>query len=253
VGVGETDAVVLCISPIPEVVFVSHSEEDCVDRTEKVKKIWKPKERTESETEEKNRALRLSESLETHKALWAETSFTRHGVGLSQTETKPIQTLKPPTVTLKSEVKKREKDKACGPAFLETHKAPWAETSFTRHRVGLSQTETKPIQTLKPPTVTLKSEVKKREKDKACGPALQFYIVIRLWRGFVILADSAKENSQDERNDAEDEPPAKLSSAVVKVYEAMTLPEPAPRHFPKKKDPKMVNRSRRMLASFLPF
>ena len=35
-----------------------------VDRTEKVKKIWKPKERTESETEEKNRALRLSESLE---------------------------------------------------------------------------------------------------------------------------------------------------------------------------------------------
>ena len=53
-----------------------------------------------------------------------------------------------------------------------THKAPWAETSFTRHGVGLSQTETKPIQTLKPPSVTLKSEVKKREKDKACGPAL---------------------------------------------------------------------------------
>ena len=29
----------------------------------------------------------------------------------------------------------------------------------------------------------------------------------------------------------------------------MTLPEPAPRHFPKKKDPKMVNRSRRMLVN----
>ncbi|KAF3611482.1 hypothetical protein DY000_02046436 [Brassica cretica] len=95
-----------------------------VDRTEKVKKIWKPKERTESEIEEKNRALRLSESLETHKAPWAETSFTRHGVGLSQTETKPIQTLKPPTVTLKSEVKKREKDKACGPALYGSEPCP---------------------------------------------------------------------------------------------------------------------------------
>ncbi|KAG5414642.1 hypothetical protein IGI04_002209 [Brassica rapa subsp. trilocularis] len=113
----------------------------------------------------------------------------------------------------------------------------------------------------------------------------QFYIIIRLWRGFVILADSAEENDLRLRGmtqkmillQSRDFLPPLLRYAKTNmetqvedlkvkikvtrsymaiilevgprgmVYESMTLPEPAPRHFPKKKDPKMVNRSRIML------
>ncbi|CAF2115180.1 unnamed protein product [Brassica napus] len=145
---------------------------------------------------------------------------------------------------------------------------------------------------------------------------------VRLLRGFVTLVDSAEEDSQAlllatkarrgflrpaERNDVEDEPPAKrrLSSAVVKEtqvdgegvsndgnethvsagengnpdqsdkkldggqhrgswsqrdaeqrgikkgYEAIALPEPAPRQLPKNEDPNLVKRNRRMLGNLL--
>lgn len=94
-----------------------------VDKGDKVKKIWRPKETATSgtcsvsEVEKEKEILGLRKRLEMDKSPRAETSFTKHGMGLQETEQKPIQ-MKPATAlfTAKHEIKSRVKDKTCGPA-----------------------------------------------------------------------------------------------------------------------------------------
>ncbi|KAH0902668.1 hypothetical protein HID58_042171 [Brassica napus] len=239
-----------------------------VDKGDKEKKIWKPKGTltsetcSVSETEKKNEIIDLRD-----KTPRAETSFTRHGMGLQEEESKPIQNQKTATATTSHERKNREKDKSCGPGKYELEepivlkkrfqqlesneeillrsstvspaalidnshssgsasdddlpgytpvssdkqltrlwfkyqfntktvgsvwysalsttsklakkkneiidlrdKTPRAETSFTRHGMGLQEEESKPIQNQKTATATTSHERKNREKDKSCGP-----------------------------------------------------------------------------------
>ncbi|KAJ4889036.1 Uncharacterized protein Rs2_28784 [Raphanus sativus] len=67
--------------------------------------------------EKKNETMGLREKLEIDESPKAETSFTKHGMGLQETEVKPIQKQTATALsTAKRENKNREKDKTCGPA-----------------------------------------------------------------------------------------------------------------------------------------
>ncbi|KAL0874952.1 hypothetical protein Bca101_024657 [Brassica carinata] len=107
-----------------------------VDRSDKDKKIWKPKETTVSETcsvsetEKKNETMDLSDKLEMVMTPRAETSFTKHGMGQHGREPKPIQIQKPATAILSLENKNRVKDKDCGPALYGLQEPITLKNSF---------------------------------------------------------------------------------------------------------------------------
>ena len=91
-----------------------------VDKGDKEKKIWKPKGTltsetcSVSETEKKNETIDLRD-----KTPRAETSFTKHGMGLQEEESKPIQNQKTATSTTIDERQNRKKDRSCGPGKYE--------------------------------------------------------------------------------------------------------------------------------------
>lgn len=56
---------------------------------------------------------------------------------------------------------------------LEIDESPRAETSFTKHGMGLNENELKPTRTQKTMALSTASiENRNREKDRTCGPAM---------------------------------------------------------------------------------